>query len=108
MSRKKIKNPPKKKHKQAAGILGVGWYKASEWDRLREISVDRDELEETHEEWLNAALKAETHLKKVGLEYKRVDVDVEALWAWCEKEGRAVDGPARSEFVSVTLRDKSD
>ena len=29
----------------------VAWYKPEQWSRLREISVDRDQLEETYGEW---------------------------------------------------------
>ena len=34
-----------------ATVMGVVWYRRDQWDRLLEISSDRSELENTHEEW---------------------------------------------------------
>jgi hypothetical protein len=37
---------------------GLSWYKPEQWARLRKISADADELEETFLEWLTVAEKA--------------------------------------------------
>ena len=36
-------------------VLGVAWYRAADWNRLLEMSEDRDELESSHAEWMEQA-----------------------------------------------------
>ncbi len=38
--------------------VGIAWYEAEQWSRLLEISADRDELEETYQEWVRDAERA--------------------------------------------------
>jgi hypothetical protein len=38
-------------------IVGMAWYSAAEWERLKEVVPDPDHLEPTHEEWGSAATK---------------------------------------------------
>ena len=33
-------------------VAGVGWYKAEQWSLLKLLAVDRQELEDTYEQWL--------------------------------------------------------
>ena len=40
-------------------VVGIGWYLPEQWDKLREISADRGDLEETFSEWeINAECKS--------------------------------------------------
>ncbi|MHB8791147.1 MAG: hypothetical protein ACYDBT_14865 [Desulfobulbaceae bacterium] len=48
----------KGKTKETATLkAAVAWYKPDQWRRLREISEDRDRLEETYGEWQILAKK---------------------------------------------------
>ncbi len=84
--------------------VGVAWYRPEQWERLREISIDKDVLEETHEEWMQNAEKALQEFRRQGVEPLKVDVDVEELLRWCESRGIAVDGEARSGYTAANLR----
>jgi hypothetical protein len=86
--------------------LGVAWYAGEEWNRLREISVDAHELEETHAEWEAAATKALADMAAQGMVPERIDVAVDDLEAWWRAEGCAVDGSARAAFATELLRQK--
>jgi hypothetical protein len=60
-------------------VIGVAWYRPEQWQRIREISSDSDDLEDTYEEWLSSA---EQNLKEIngpGLRLQKVDVDSEQL-----------------------------
>ncbi len=81
------------------GIVGVGWYRSEQWERLLEISSDRDQLEDTHEEWLKNASRVFDRLKREGLPVVKMDIDVEDLLAWCSKNGLAVNGESRAKYV---------
>lgn len=41
-----------------------------------------------------------------GLSIEKVDMDVEELLAWCNVRGMALNGKARSQYVSEKLRQK--
>ena len=32
-------------------IVGLGWWQEKQWELLKEISQDRENLEDTYEEW---------------------------------------------------------
>ena len=38
--------------------VGAAWYRSDQWDRLREVSEDRTDLENTWEEWVQVAEKS--------------------------------------------------
>ena len=94
-----------KKHrnkvKQAAAIA---WYRPEQWQLLCEFSVDPEELEATHAEWLAAAEKAASQLEELGVLVVKVDVDVEELMSWCREEGLKLDGNARASFAQHKLQ----
>ena len=85
-------------------VSGVAWYRAEQWPRLLEVSVDRSELERTYDEWQAIATKGLADLARAGVWARKVDVDVDELVEWCRSEGRAVDGAARAAFAVLKLR----
>lgn len=81
-------------------VTGVAWYRPEQWDRLCEISVDRDDMADTHAEWLAMAEEALRKMHSAGMHVEKVDVDVEELLAWCQAQGREVNGDTRVEYVA--------
>jgi hypothetical protein len=89
-------------------VTGCAWYRADQWERLREISVDRDNLVETYEEWVADAERALRDMRQVGMHAEKVDVDVEALLAWCRAHNREVDSEARAHYAAEMLRRRDE
>jgi hypothetical protein len=89
-------------------VTGVAWNKADQWPALYEASVDRDALEDTHEEWLKQAQKTLVELGRQGVRTERVEIDVGELVEWCRRHGRDLDGKARAEFTTRQLRMKHE
>ena len=85
-------------------VSGVACYRAEQWPRLLEVSVDRSELERMYDEWQAMATKGLADLARAGVWARTVDVDVDELVEWCRSEGRAVDGAARAAFAVLKLR----
>ena len=96
------------KDRKAKMVTGCAWYRAEQWDRLREISVDRDRLEQIYEEWVANAEESLRNMRKAGIYAEKIDVDVEELLAWCEARGREVDGEARAAYAADMLRQRSE
>jgi hypothetical protein len=93
-----------KKDSETAAILGIAWYKEEEWSHLLEISADRDELEDTYEEWLhNAEIKLH-EMTEVGINLTKVYINLDELQKWCITQGRPLDGSARAVFTAEKLR----
>jgi len=102
----------KKKDQAAASrqdtAVGVAWFRKEEWPKLLEVSADRDQLEETYDEWLEFALASIIDVRAKGLRVEKVDVGVEELVAWCQARGVPVDGKTRADFASFKLLNRHD
>ena len=89
-------------------FVGLAWYRPEQWQRLREISVDRAELEDTHREWLRNSEKAIRELNRNGIESVKVPLDVEELLHWCQSQNLPVDAEARSRYVTEKMQNDSE
>jgi hypothetical protein len=81
-------------------VVGIGWYDAAQFAKLKQVAVDADALDDTHEDWQRNAERAERELSRGGLVIRRVPVDVDTLVAWCREHDRPVDGAARAAYAS--------
>lgn len=86
--------------------IGVSWFQPEQWDRLKEISEDRDELDDTYEDWRRNANKAVQEIRSTGRVVKKVSIDLEELLIWCNENNLAVNGKSRAEYVSRKLCSK--
>ena len=83
--------------------VGLAWFRREQWDRLLEVSDDRDDLEETFDEWVQVAKQRCDELRSSGYDVKKVDVDMEELVSWCLAQGTPVNAKARAEFALKKL-----
>jgi hypothetical protein len=84
--------------------VGIAWYEPEQWQRLLEISADRDELEESHQEWVRDVERAIKELNRNGIQCVKVAMDLEQLLAWCQSQNIPVNGEARSRYVAEKLQ----
>jgi hypothetical protein len=85
-------------------VVGVAWYRRKQWQRVRDISTDADDLENTYEEWLRLAEQKLAELTGAGLRVEKVDLDSEELIVWCNERGLEINGQARSSYTAERLR----
>jgi hypothetical protein len=88
----------------AGSQVGFAWFTREQWQRLTEIADDRNELDETFEQWERNALSALYTLHSRGHSVRKVMVDVETLVAWCRGHGRRIDAAARADYVIALLK----
>jgi hypothetical protein len=86
-------------------IVGIGWYSKSQWMKLCRVAVDPEVLEDTYEEWVELFDKGCADLYKAGISVVKVAVDVEDLIQWCQEHSLAINGEARSEYITEKLRE---
>ena len=80
--------------------LAVAWYRECQWSRLRALAADQDELDPTFAGWRFTAERMCADMEALGYRVRRIEVDVEMLWAWCCAHGRPLDSAARAEYVT--------
>ncbi|MFN0313988.1 MAG: hypothetical protein ACKVQA_02980 [Burkholderiales bacterium] len=85
-------------------VIGVAWFYRDHWQRLTEVAENRNELDDTFEEWERNALKAVQTMERQGQSVKRVYIDTDALASWCKAKGLSVHGKSRAQYVSFLLR----
>lgn len=80
--------------------IGVAWYLPSQWAQLREVSTDREQLEDTYDEWLAMACKKMQELEDAGIVVERVELDVKEWLDWCQEKGLPLDSASRANYVA--------
>ena len=96
MTRPKVKSP--------TTAIGVAWYRPEQWETLRNVSVDKDKLEETHAEWLTEAERVVKRLRQQGFRVIKVDVEISDLMLWCESQKVPLDAEARTKYTAFKVQ----
>jgi hypothetical protein len=84
--------------------VGLAWYKKDQWDFLRQISADVDDLEDTYEEWLQNAEETYIKMKNLGLDARKFPVDMFELAKWCREQNCPVNSESRATYAAEMLR----
>ena len=85
-------------------VVGVAWFDRKQWKRLTEAVEDRNELDDTYEQWQKSALEAVRMIERQGQEVEMVHVEVESLVSWCTENGLPVNGKSRAEYVRQLMQ----
>jgi hypothetical protein len=85
-------------------IIGIAWYDAVQWAKLKQVAADPEFMDATHEDWRRGAEDLERKLRRLGTTARRVPIDVDALARWCRTQRKAVDANSRVEYVNEIMR----
>ncbi|HEV3122330.1 MAG TPA: hypothetical protein VGY53_10520, partial [Isosphaeraceae bacterium] len=95
----------KPKRRAEAGVLsGFAWYDHAQYQRLLGVADDRDELDDTFDDWHRVALRALKEFSRQGFAVQKVLVDVEELVLWCKEQGYKNDSEARTRYVLMRMK----
>src|SRR5271165_839915 len=92
---------------QQGSILGVAWYSPTQWQQMREVAADAEQLETTYQEWLVAAERAFKEMTASGIAPIKVPIEAQDLINWCLKRNVPIDAKARAQYVVEVLRGSS-
>lgn len=84
---------------QKIQLMGIAWYKAENYARLRSLFTDSDKLPLTFEEWAKNAESGINHLRSQGYTIVKVDIDPDSFPAWCASHGMEINAKARIKFA---------
>ncbi len=96
----------KRRGRSAPPVIAVAWYSPEDWDRLREVAADSEELEFSYEEWVATAKSSLREIRTAGLSAEEVQLNIDELISWCEEQGLALDGQARAHYAAEKLRQR--
>lgn len=82
---------------------GISWFQPEQWERLVEISSDRDQLDDNYEEWRKNANKTIHELRAEGFNVKKIKPDLEEFLYWCNENKKETNGAARAEYVAILM-----
>jgi hypothetical protein len=85
-------------------VVGVAWFDRKQWKLLTEAVEDRNELDDTYEQWQQNAVEAVRMIEREGQKVEKVHVEVETLVSWCKENGLPVNGKTRAEYVTEIMR----
>ena len=89
-------------------VYGMAWYHPDQWQRLREMSSDAEDFEESYDDWFDSAEVRMRAMREVGIRAERVEVDVEEMARWCEAEECLVDADGRARYAAHLLRAREE
>ena len=85
---------------KSAVVMAVATYTREQWSRLVEVADDRDELENSWEEWQAGHDETIALLRGQGFEPIEIPVDVDALQEFCRQRGLRNDSGGRAEYAA--------
>ena len=88
-------------------IYGISWFQPEQWERLLEISSDRESLDNSYEEWRENANKAIHEFRAQGHIIKKVKLNLEEFLSWCNENKKETNGSARAEYVAILMENKN-
>ncbi len=88
-------------------VVGIGFYKREQWQRLRDTASDAHILESSYDDWLDVLDASIAKIQAHGLEPELVEVDVEDLLTFCKKKGLPNTADTRAKFISEKAKETS-
>lgn len=87
--------------------LLVAWFKEKQWDRLKEIVSDSENLGEAHKDWKKQAEKNISMFRSSGGIVKKMSVDTEKMLAWSNENNIKLDSTTISSYAKHLYEEKS-
>ena len=84
--------------------VGVAWFDEVEWEKLRQVTADAEDLGASYQDWCAQAEETIARVASEGHQIEKVPIQVEQLLGWCVAEGRPLDQAARAEYAVERLR----
>lgn len=85
-------------------LVGLPWYRRSDYAALLALFTDPDKLPTTFDEWLRHAESIEKQLRTAGLAVVRIWIRPGPFEVWCKERGLQPDQRARLNFANEGAR----
>ncbi|HWA24106.1 MAG TPA: hypothetical protein VG734_00420 [Lacunisphaera sp.] len=83
-------------------LVGIAWFTAEQWPEVQRIMDDK--ATESFAEWQKNAADLKIRLKKEGVDFTPVPIDLGDFQIWCHRHQRKHDAASRAAYVTEKLR----
>jgi hypothetical protein len=84
-------------------VTGIAWYREEDYDKLRGLFVDGNNLPSSFREWLTKAQALFDGMKREGHAVEKVYIDPETFPGWYAVRGMDIDSKARVRFANESV-----
>ncbi len=99
---------PRKRRGGSPPLVGVAWYRREQYERFLASAKDREQLEGTWIDWKREAEVVILGYRALGMEVRRVEVDLDELIAYCMSESKPNTAETRAAYVIEMLQRQED
>ena len=83
--------------------VGLPWYAIEDYAALRRELADGPMLPPSYETWRVATEQLEREVIRSGVAVVRVPIEPATFAAWCARNSRPSNGPARAQYAAEAL-----
>lgn len=88
--------------------VGVGWYVAEEWAKVKSSATDAERFEASFSEWETMAEKFLAEIRGLGIDARKSFIIASDFLAWCLATDKVNNAAARAEFVAQQGRQSTE
>jgi hypothetical protein len=81
-------------------IVGISWYRREDYDLLMSMFLDRENLDDTFDDWHSQALEVSAKLTREGLVVEKAFIDPATFPEWCRANGLKMDAKGRVQYAN--------
>src|SRR5450759_3735807 len=81
-------------------VIGIAWYRAEDFERLKAMFTDGWKLPDTFDSWLEHAQQLCDKLTREGQIVEKAYVDPTAFPEWCRAQGMQMDAQGRMAYAN--------
>ncbi|HYZ87514.1 MAG TPA: hypothetical protein VE621_24070 [Bryobacteraceae bacterium] len=85
-------------------VVGIAWYEAEDYDRLKAMFTDGWKLPDTFADWQEMAHSVCETLTAEGHQVVKARIDPETFPQWCRDRGMEMDAEARTLYGTECAR----
>ena len=83
--------------------IGIGEYRKEDYQEILRISEDKENMEETWEEWKANKNRTIKNFHNMGLKTIDIIVTPKELVKYCREKGLKINGKSRANFISFKV-----
>ena len=83
--------------------VGIVWYTEEEWQKMKNISSDREIFENSFIEWEQMANESLVGMKANGLVATKVFINTDEFILWCKIHSMELDSSSRSKYITEVM-----
>jgi len=83
--------------------IGIAWYHRHQWERMREVSENREKMAVLYDDWLKNAESQVKKFESSGTAVHKVYMDVDLLIAWAARHNVKINMHGRTLYTNYLL-----